>query len=112
MDGLKPHNEVCDCYREYDFPIVSGPNKGKSYSTMTYGVGWHREWMSPDGKMAVGMNDDDTVDEVLTIDGGGIHIEAMSDQSIWMMVHHRYVFHFMYDKGRRINLYYSYDNGD
>lgn len=42
---------------------------------------WHRAWMSPDLKVAIQMNDDGTIDEVLTEE---LHIEQMDDDHYWM----------------------------
>lgn len=61
--------------------------------------------MSMDGKVAIGLNEDGTVDEVLLGDEGGadLHIEQMDDQHYWMRVGKLH-FWFSYEKGRRIAL--------
>ena len=105
MDGFIPHAELgCPGYEEL--------HPGEKYSYSHCSTAWHREWMTPDGKLAVGLNEDGTVDEILHDGDVHCHLEMMSDQCIWMCLAHRYVFHFTYEKGRRICLSYSYDEGE
>ena len=46
---------------------------------------WHRHYMTPDAKVAVQFRADGTVDEVLGKEVD-VHIETMSEQSIWMVL--------------------------
>lgn len=102
MEGLVDHSTLgCPGYE-----VVNIGNSGYTYDHCN--IGWHRELMSPDGKVAVGLNDDKTIDEVLT-DGASLHIEQMDEDCYWMMVNNRYAFHFTYAKGRRITLHYTED---
>lgn len=105
MDGFIPHSELnCAGYE-----VVQIGDSGLSYTHCS--TPWHREWMTPDAKIAVGLHEDGTVDELL-FDDVKVHLETMSDQCIWMCLDHRYVFHFTYEKGRRICLNYNYDEGE
>jgi hypothetical protein len=105
MDGFIPHSDLgCP-----DFEVVKIGDSAYTYSRC--GTAWHREWMTPYGRIAVGLNDDGSVDEVL-FDDAHCHLEMMSDQCIWMQLNGRYVFHFTHEKGRRICLNYSYDDGE
>lgn len=104
MDGFIPHSE-CGCKGYHLVPIG---NSGLSYDKCD--IAWHREFMSPDKKVAVGLNDDGTIDEVLT-DGAPLHIEQMSDNCFWMSVNRRYFFHMSYAKGKKVVFTYSEDIG-
>lgn len=102
IEGFIPHKNLnCKGYK-----IV----KHETYSYDCCDTAWHREWMTPDGTIAVGLLDNGEVDEVLFHGNVDCHLESMSDQVIWMMLNNRYVFHFTYQKGRRICLQYSYDD--
>ena len=58
---------------------------------------WMREWRTPAG-VAVGMNDDGTVDEILG--PFRLHIEQMDDSYYWFSFGDLHA-HFSYAKGRR-----------
>lgn len=106
MNGFVPHQDL-NCPGFETVKIGDGTH---SYDKCD--EAFHREWMTPDGKIAVGLNEDGTVDEVLYHDGVSCHLEMMSDQCIWMILADRYVFHFTYEKGRRICLNYTRDDGE
>lgn len=104
MEGFIKHSE-CGCK---GYQVVPIGNSGLSYDKCD--IAWHREFMSLDKKVAVGLNDDGTIDEVLT-DGAPLHIEQMSDDCFWMSVNHRYFFHMSYAKGKKVVFTYSEDIG-
>lgn len=103
MKGFVPHSELnCPGYKIH--------HKGEKYSYENCNIAFHREWMTPDGKIAVGLLDDGTIDEVLFKDGVSCHLESMGPDCIWMMLDNRYVFHFSYRPRKEVSLSYSYDN--
>ncbi len=102
-DGLVPHNDLC----KYGATQHKGEPGEYHYCTK---FSWHRELMSSDGLIAVGLLDDGEIDEILYEDNVTCHLESMGPDNIWMMLNDRYVFHFWYKKGRQVALTYSYDN--